>query len=77
MERLETANDQFVTSTTYHTAEQISTLPVEKIAGLGDYEPGNTSGMISSKPGQTGKLKVDPPSTARARAGPSFLPWLN
>jgi hypothetical protein len=30
MKRLETADDQFVTITAYHTAEQSSTPPVEK-----------------------------------------------
>jgi hypothetical protein len=50
MKRLETVNDQFATMTTYHTAEESSTPPVKKNAEPGEYEPGNISGMISSKP---------------------------
>jgi hypothetical protein len=57
MKRRETADDQFVTITAYHTAEQSSTPPVEKNAEPGDYEPGNISGMISSNPDRQANRK--------------------
>jgi hypothetical protein len=76
MKRLETADDQFVTITAYHTAEQSSTPPVEKTPSwVITSQKHITHDFVEA--GQTDKSKLDSSGTARPGAEASFLPGLN